>query len=76
MGGSMLIYLAAGALFMLGVYFLHMGFVTMASALDTSFVVLGSNIPNEFIGVVICVVGTVFLFLGVRAFFIEWQRSR
>ena len=72
----MLVYLAASALFILGVYFVHMGFVTMASALDTSFVVLGSNIPNEYSGVAICLVGMLFLLLGVRAFFNEWQRGR
>jgi hypothetical protein len=72
----MLIYLTAAALFMIGLYFFHMGFVTIASALDPSFVVLGSNIPNEDIGVIICLVGSVFLFIGVRAFFVEWRRSR
>ena len=72
----MLVYAAAGALFLLGVYFVHMGFVTMASAFDGSFIVLGSNIPNELSGVVICLIGMPFLFLGIRAFLNEWQRSR
>ena len=56
--------------------FAHMGFVTMASAFDGNFIVLGSNIPNALSGVVICLIGTAFLFLGVRAFLNEWQRSR
>jgi hypothetical protein len=72
----MLIYSTAAALLMIGLYFFHMGFVTIASAIDPSFVVQGSNIPNEDIGIIICLVGSVFLFLGVRAFFLEWRRSR